>query len=134
MHKSLNLLHQSPLPTKSLLHIGAYEAPVGQDYPPHQHPVWELVYYRAGHIGCVVDGETFESYPGLLVLTPPRTVHAELAWTAYANTYLTIDLPREYPWPLVCVDDASNSIGHVFHCLFREYHSRHAHRSEMISA
>jgi AraC-like DNA-binding protein len=134
MHKSLDLLHQAPGYALPLLHVGSYEAPAGQHFPPHQHPVWELVYYRAGRIGCVVDDATFEAYPGLLVATPPRTVHAELAWTAYANTYLTIDMPREYSWPLVCSDDASNSIGHVFHCLFAEYHGNSVHRTEMINA
>jgi AraC-like DNA-binding protein len=134
MHKTLNLLHQAPESASTLRGIGMYEAPAGQDFPPHQHPVWELVYYRAGRIGCVVEDQTFEGYPGLLVATPPRTVHAELAWTAYANTYLTIDLPREYPWPLVCVDDASNTVRHIFSCLFREYHSNDTHRTAMINA
>lgn len=134
MHKSLDLLHQAPVYSLSLLHVGTYEAPAGQNFPPHQHPVWELVYYRAGHIGCVVGDETFEGYPGLLVATPPQTVHAELAWTAYANTYMTIDLPREYSCPLICDDDASNSIGHVFNSLFAEYHGNSAHRTEMINA
>jgi AraC-like DNA-binding protein len=134
MHKTLDLLHQAPESASGSLHVGMYEAPAGQDFPPHQHPVWELVYYRAGRIGCVVDRETFEGYPGLLVLTPPRTVHAELAWTAYANTYLTIDLPREYPWPLLCIDDAANTISHIFTQLFGEYHGNSAHRREMLNA
>jgi hypothetical protein len=41
-----------------------YEAPLDKTSAPHQHPVWELVYYRAGRIGCVVEDQTFE---GILV-------------------------------------------------------------------
>jgi quercetin dioxygenase-like cupin family protein len=79
-----------------LLHVGAYSAPRGQDYPSHRHVVWELVLYREGHIEAPIGDEVFLTRPGLLLLTPPGVAHAERALTAYSNYYMTVAAAEDH--------------------------------------
>lgn len=107
----------------NLLHVGAYSAPRGQDYPSHRHVVWELVLYREGHIEAPIGDEVFLTRPGLLLLTPPGVAHAERALTTYSNYYMTVAAPEDHPWPRSAQDDAEGSFGYLFRSLARE-HSR----------
>jgi AraC-like DNA-binding protein len=121
-------------PAPQFLHIGAYSAPRGQDYPTHRHVVWELVLYREGHIEAPIGDEVFLTRPGLLLLTPPGVPHAERALTAYSNYFMTVAALEDYPWPRSAQDDAVGSFGYVFRSLARE-HSRpeSKRRSTMIA-
>ena len=99
---------------------GAYEAPAGRDFPPHQHSSWEVVYYRKGHIRGSIGDILYEIEPGTLLLTPPNTVHAEFARTAYANYFINVDASQTHPWPRVCRDDSEGNIGRVCRAIVKE--------------
>ena len=109
MHKSLRLLG-----------TGVHTAGPGKDYPLHAHTSWELVYYVRGRITCPVGDETYAATPGTVLLTPPRTWHAELSRTGYANRFLQVDAAAGRPWPRVCFDDGDRSLGRVFDAIVRE--------------
>ena len=109
MHKSLRLLG-----------AGVHTAGPGKDYPSHAHTSWELVYYVRGRITCPVGDETYAATPGTVLLTPPRTWHAELSRTGYVNRFLQVDAAADSPWPRICFDDGDRSLGRVFDTLVRE--------------
>lgn len=109
MHESLQLLG-----------AGIHTAGPGKDYPSHAHTSWELVYYVRGRITCPVGDATYAATPGTVLLTPPRTWHAELSRTGYANRFLQVDAAADSPWPRICFDDGDRSLGRVFDTLVRE--------------
>ncbi|MEN9937613.1 MAG: hypothetical protein RLZZ387_4192 [Chloroflexota bacterium] len=133
MHDSLEVLHKSPQPLR-LVVAGPYTAPAGRNFLPHKHAVWELVYYRSGHIQCPVGDEVYESQPGMFLLTPPEMVHAEYAWTAYSNYYIQIDAPPDSPWPRVIQDDADQSFGRLCTAIVREQNAVRTNRESMMAA
>lgn len=116
MQKATGVMHKSP----RLLGAGVHTAKPGRDYPSHAHTSWELVYYVRGRITCPVGDETYAATPGTVLLTPPRTWHAELSRTGYANRFLQVDAAAGWPWPRVCFDDGERSLGRVFDALVRE--------------
>ncbi len=136
MQNSPNLLHETfascPL---RLQHAGAYEAPKGKHFLPHQHPRhWEFVYYRQGAIRCTVGSDVYDVRPGAALLTPPGTIHAEYAHTAYANFYVLLDGPpaANAPYPRMCFDDAEQSLGTLCSALVREWTGREAGRETLL--
>lgn len=121
MHRMHYPLHESPpLTLPKLVSVGAWNAVRGRDFPPHRHTVWEVVYYRAGHIRCPLGDQVFAGQPGVVLATPPGVTHAEIALTAYANFWAQIEAPPETPWPLHALDDVDQSLGHVISALVRE--------------
>ena len=117
----------------TLLGAGAYEAPAGRDFPMHRHLCWELVYYRRGRIEAPVGAECYEAEPGMLLLTPPDTDHAEYARTAYANFYLTVDAPADQPWARFCRDDAAGTLAYLFAALTREWQTASEEQARMLA-
>jgi AraC-like DNA-binding protein len=113
MQTSPKRLHQSPKANVRILSAGAYRAEKDVDFPPHQHSHWELVYYRAGTVGCMMQGSSRPGYPGLVWLTPPRVAHAERAVTSYANYYIALELKNGERWRPFLDDDADRSLGRV---------------------
>jgi AraC-like DNA-binding protein len=109
-------MHKSP----TLLGAGVHTAGPGKDYPSHAHASWELVYYVRGRITCPIGKETYAATPGTVLLTPPRTWHAELSRSGYVNRFLQVDAAADWPWPRVCFDDGERSLGRVFDALVRE--------------
>ena len=133
MHGSLDPLHAGREPL-SVLGAGAYQAARGVDFPAHRHHVWEVVYYRRGRIGCPIGDRTYEAGPGTVLLTPPHTLHAEIAHTDYANFYIVLDAPVDQAWPVACFDDADQSLLHVCAALVREWTGRAPGRAALIRA
>lgn len=129
MHKTPHAMHKTPpslaVRRSSRLSVAAtYAAPAGQDYPPHRHTTWELIYYRSGHIVCVVAGDAVETRPGMVLVVPPRTLHHDLAHTAYSQIYVRLERPEPLgPWPRLTFDDPEGTFGHLFGALAREWHA-----------
>jgi AraC-like DNA-binding protein len=128
MHDLPDSLHK----TLRLDLAGPHEQPKGKDFPPHEHTTWELVYYRSGHIQCLVGDEFYEGRPGVLLLTPPGVIHAEYAWTAYSNFWIQVHAPADYPWPRMCLDDAERSFERVCAAIAREWSRQAVGREEML--
>jgi AraC-like DNA-binding protein len=116
MQKATAVMHTS----LRLLGAGVHTAGPGKNYPSHAHTSWELVYYVRGRITCPIGEETYAATPGTVLLTPPRTWHAELSRTGYSNRFLQVEAPATGPWPRVCFDDGERSLGRVFDALVRE--------------
>jgi AraC-like DNA-binding protein len=137
MHGAAETLHESPgIRTGRRLKLvgaGAYAAPQGCDFPPHQHTVWEVVYYREGNIRCPVGEAVYIGQPGTILSTPPGTVHAEIARTAYANFYIQIAAPPETPWPVLAYDDGAGTLGALCASLVRESREQAEDRETLLS-
>jgi AraC-like DNA-binding protein len=116
MQKATALMHKSP----RLLGAGVHSAGPGKDFPSHAHTSWELVYYVRGRITCPIGAETYSATPGTVLLTPPRTWHAELSRTGYVNRFLQVSAPAGWAWPRMCFDDGERTLGRVFDALVRE--------------
>ena len=135
MHSTPSLLHKSPLEHIHVAAAGVYEAKLGADYPPHHHgEKWELVYYREGHIRAPMGDRVYHVHPGMLLLTPPGTLHAELADTSYANYFLVVEAPAHWPWPRCCVDDVHHTLRGVCGALVREWSGDSPERDEMLAS
>jgi len=100
-----------------LLNAGSYSAPKGQDYPPHRHTCWELVFYRQGHIEAPVGADLFRTFPGLMLCTPPGIVHSERAITAYSNHHIAVHAAPDAPWPRAVADDALGTLSYLCRAL-----------------
>ncbi len=100
-----------------LLHAGSYRAARGQDFPPHRHNCWELVFYRTGNIEVPIGDEIFITRPGLLLCTPPGVVHCERAKTAYVNDFIAIEAPVDAPWPRCVADDSYGTLSYLCRAL-----------------
>jgi AraC-like DNA-binding protein len=128
MHRTDEVMHQSP----RVILAGAHSAARGQHFPLHQHSNWELVYYRRGHVRSPVGADSYEATVGTLIATPPRIPHAELALSAYANYFVAVDAPADWPWPRVAFDDADRSLGRVVAALWREANRAGPDRERML--
>jgi AraC-like DNA-binding protein len=126
-------LHKTLRPLR-VTAAGPYEAPAGRHFPPHQHDVWELVYYRAGCIQCPVGDDVYLGQPGTFLLTPPRTVHAEYASTAYSNYFILIDAPIGNQWPKMIQDDSDQTFGRLCTAIVREQNDIILGREQMLAA
>ncbi len=103
-----------------------YEATAGQHYPRHRHTVWEVIYYRSGHIECILEdgpeGRSVESCPGMVLVIPPRTVHQDRVHTAFSQYYVRLERAQPLgPWPETTFDDSDHTLGHLFSLLVREW-------------
>ena len=132
MHGMPQPLHGSPRGELELVGAGPYQAPQGKDFPPHYHITWEVVYYRSGHIPCPIGDELYEGRPGVLLATPPRTIHSEIATTPYSNYWIQIDAPCDLPWPRVCLDDSDQSLSHLCMMIVRESKQQTDDQDEML--
>lgn len=132
MHRTPEKLHKSPQSHPRILSAGAYSAHQGRDYPSHEHHCWELTYYRTGAIRCLVGDEVYESQPGMLLLTPPHTMHAELALTDYANYYIAVAAPADQPWPRMCLDDHMETLNYLCAAIVREWLAGIQTQQEML--
>jgi len=126
----------TPYPTSSSLRLytaGAVEMAQDKGPPLHHHVGWELVYYRDGHVGFVMGDEFYEGTSGVLVATPPRIPHGEIAWTACSLYYLGIDAPATVPWPHVYHDDADHTVENVIRTIIHEWRGQSVNRDEMLT-
>ena len=144
-----------------LVAAGQYSAPKGQDYPAHFHNALEIIQYRSGHIECVIggktssetgresNGQTFEvplqggpdpqvicSSPGMVLVMPAGTIHADRALTAYSQLYLLIQTEPgllQLSQPRTFMDDNSRSVEKIISSLEREWSGRAARREQMVA-
>lgn len=134
MHQTPWMLHGTPPNGLRVRGAGAHEARQGQHFPPHQHSTWEITYYRAGRIRCVMGADVYEVEPGTVLINPPTIVHAEQADTAYANYYVVVDAAADYPWPRRCHDDDERTLGRLCGGLLREWGGREPERDRMLAS
>jgi AraC-like DNA-binding protein/mannose-6-phosphate isomerase-like protein (cupin superfamily) len=138
MHEASPQLHkttgwQPPNAGLRLLTASVHAAGQHQDFPAHRHDAWELIYYCAGHIECVVAGKVFQTQPGMLLIIPPGTVHFDVALTAYRQFYLHVQSQSAPAWLEVYWDDAERTLLALFAGLAREWRGRARDRAEMLS-
>lgn len=112
----------------STISIAASHAAIkGRHYPYHMHASWELIYYRSGHIQCVleVQGEskterTIESRPGMVLIIPPQIMHRDYVCTDFSQYYLRLyRRPPLRPWSEIIYDDSDGTIRQLFGTLVR---------------
>jgi AraC-like DNA-binding protein len=133
MHDITHLMHKISLVPSRVVAAGRVEKPEGSEVKPHQHMTWELVYILQGDIRCPIGTDVYEAQPGVLLLTPPRTIHFEICPTAWACYYAVIDMPPEYPWPRIFQDDSNRTFSSLLHLLIRELGGREPDRDDMLS-
>ncbi len=130
MHTATPDLHGSPI---QILNGGGFTAPPRRDTPPHRHTAWELVYYRRGRPRFVVDGVATQAAPGVVWLTPPGHVHAELAGNGFTNWFIGIDAPPDHPWPTQAQDDATGTFERLCVAIVGELAGTGSDREAMLA-
>src|SRR5215203_1076850 len=98
MHDFSNLLHQSQPPALNVLRACHWDANAGKDYPAHRHSLWELTYYRAGHVDSSIGNHMFDGRQGVMLVIPPGTLHGDTARTAYKNVWIQFE-GTDLGWP-----------------------------------
>ena len=132
-------LHKSPgYPSFSkselqLSTVSTYTAGQQQNFPVHQHDAWELIYYQAGYIQCVVDARAFDTRPGMLLVIPPKTPHFDSALTAYKQIYVHLQCGAVPAWLQVYRDDQERSLAALFTGLRQEWRGCASDRTEMLT-
>ncbi|MBC7945038.1 MAG: helix-turn-helix transcriptional regulator [Burkholderiales bacterium] len=126
-------MHKSPALPFSLASAGEWSAPKSKDFPAHKHTYWEIVYYRSGKIRVMIANESYDILPGMVLITPPETIHAEIARTAYANFYIGIDAPPGVAWPRVCFDNGEREFEKVCGAIVNEWRASRPQRDTMLS-
>lgn len=115
-----------------LVFAAEYAAAKDQDYPLHQHSAWELIYYHAGQIECTVAGTCFQTRPGMMLLIPPKTPHADRARTAYRHHFLHLRGAAAERWPRVLQDTREGRFNYVLASCVSEWQGDAPHRAEML--
>ncbi len=132
MHDLTHLMHKAPLMSSQVVAAGRVEFAPGSEVRPHQHTVCELVYVLEGEIRSQIGDEVYEAQPGVVLLTPPKTIHFEVCPTAWACYYVMIDVPAEHPWSRVYRDDSNRTFAKLRSTLIRELGGREPKRDEML--
>ena len=132
MHEMPQMMHEMPHVPLRVDSAFRVEFPQGHEVRPHQHSTWELVYFLEGHARCPTGNDVYEAQPGTALLTPPRTVHHEIASTAWACYAIAIEAPPQHPWPRAYTDDASRTLGGLCTILVREWAGQERDRDEML--
>lgn len=112
---------------------GIHVAPPGLSFPLHAHGTWEVVYYASGLARCPIGSEMYDATPGTILATPPETPHAELTVAGYANRFVQLEAPADWPWPRASFDTVDGSLGRLFDALTREF-MRPANEHERLLA
>lgn len=133
MHRTRNVLHKSPDPPFAFTSAGEWSAGRGKDFPAHQHTYWEIVYYRSGKIGVLIANESYDISRGMVLITPPKTIHAEIARTAYSNFYIGLDAPPGVGWPRVCFDSDEGEFEKLCGAIVNEWRASRPQRDVMLS-
>ncbi len=142
MHKTVAALHKTPnnlvsaslsAPSIVLTAANTSAARRHQDFPSHYHDVWELIYYRTGHIECVVAGTVFRTRPGMLLVIPPGATHYDRALTAYSQIYVHVRGGAAAVWSQVHFDDPEHTLAALFAGLVQEWRGRFADRAELLA-
>jgi len=123
----------TPDPAVRLRFAGTYQSPAGRHFPPHAHSTWEVIYYRAGAIRCIVADHPYETEPGMLLVIPPGVVHSDDARTAYSQLFLRIYAPTDQPWPATCYDDSESTLDRLCRSIEREWTGQGVFRDEMLA-
>lgn len=133
MHRTRNIMHKSPIPYFQFQSVGEWSARKGSDFAAHKHTFWEFVYYRTGSISASIANDWFDVSPRMLLITPPQTLHSEVARTAYSNYFIGIDAPADFPWPRFCFDTADREFEKVCAAIVTEWRAARPHREAMLS-
>jgi AraC-like DNA-binding protein len=73
--------------------------------------------------------------PGLVLVMPPHTIHADRALSAYSHQYLLLELGDNHfapKTPLTFMDDLDRHLEQVMNHLIREWQTNGANRQRMI--
>jgi AraC-like DNA-binding protein len=132
MHDLTQRVHKVPLLASQVKSAGRRDYVQGTEIRPHQHIPWELVYVIEGEIQCPIGDEVYDAQPGVLLLTPPKTVHYEICPTDWSCYYTMIDVPVAHPWPRVYHDDSNGTFGKLCSTLVLEYGRQTPDRDEML--
>jgi AraC-like DNA-binding protein/quercetin dioxygenase-like cupin family protein len=135
MQTSLKGLHKSPRLQWRILNAGLYRAAQGVDMPLHQHTYWELVYYQAGTVDCLVESTSRPGHVGLYWLTPPGINHGEKAVTAYACYWIALQgtAPEAGERPTFLDDDLNRVMGNLCQQITAEWGGASAGRERMLA-
>jgi len=114
-----------------VLYVGDYQG--DSDHPAHQHPDWEVVYQRTGHIRTQQGNDVYAMQPGMAIIHPPGIDHADFADAPYTLFYVLIEAPLDMPWPRVCADSYNQVIGRTCETLWREWRTYNLGHWEMIN-
>jgi AraC-like DNA-binding protein/mannose-6-phosphate isomerase-like protein (cupin superfamily) len=117
-----------------VLYAGSYRAPRGQDFPPHRHSCWEMVFYRTGNIEAPIGEKVFLTRPGRLLCTPPGISHSERALTAYSNDFISVEAPPDTPWPPMADDDSIGTLSFLCRALVTYFRAGAEARNEAMLA
>lgn len=59
--------------------------PGTKEYPLHQHPDWEVMYYLSGNGHLATENEEIPFEPGSIIIVPPRAVHGSVSQNGFVN-------------------------------------------------
>lgn len=62
-----------------------------KDYPLHQHPTWEVMYYLSGTGHLATNGDDIPFEPGSIMIVPPQTVHGSVSQNGFVNISISGD-------------------------------------------
>lgn len=120
------------IPSFTLRSAGVYRAKKGHDYPQHQHSSHELIVYLSGAAHVTIVSDVVEAYPGMVLIIPPKAVHADKAIADYSQYYLRIIMPQGVVAPLA-FDDVGRAVTSLAEQLVREYQGERAYKTRMIA-
>jgi AraC-like DNA-binding protein len=132
MQRTPNKLHKSPDVRWRVINAGLYQAAKNVNMPLHRHTYWELVYYRAGVVDCLIEDKRRPGHVGLYWLTPPGVNHGENAVTAYACYWIALDYAATGNEPVFLDDDGHQAMGRVCQQIVVEWGGKSASRERML--
>lgn len=132
MHMSPQELHLSPSGPTRFLFAGGHSGK--SNFPMHTHDCWEVIYQRTGRVSTEQAGTIFDMSPGMILVHPPHTPHADWATEHYDIFFVHFEVHQIPHWPRLAFDDDRQSIGRACEDLCHEYNIRGDHHDRMIMA
>lgn len=83
-----------------------------KDYPLHQHPTWEVMYYLSGSGYLATSGESLPFEPGSIMIVPPHIAHGSVSTNGFKNISISGDFSHLFHFKTI----AAQKDDRYMHC------------------
>jgi len=107
-----------------------------REYPLHQHPDWEIMYYLRGEGYLATQERKIPFKPGSIIIVPPGTIHGSISQDGFVNISIGGDFGHMFlvDHILVQTDNDSRNGERLAHLIYDNRYADNEYLSALCSA